>query len=160
VDKDSSSDGIAYLRAEKVIGRMERIRESIGADYLFCVTALPLRDEDTSALYYYSGGKISILSIWSLDPPLEGPLFKKSLANYMAITLLEDLSGVSAGEEKENDPLHPIHTNGYFNTERSVDHIAGRMKITKETRDELKKAIKAGAFTAEQFKAIKALLSL
>ncbi|MEQ1842317.1 MAG: CHAT domain-containing protein, partial [Verrucomicrobiales bacterium] len=98
--KPGRNDGIAYLSCDSVVERMERIRKSIGSDYLFCVTNLPMRDKETNALYYYvdpketNAAKVAILSTWALNPPLEGRLLKKAIANHMAIFLLEDLSGV------------------------------------------------------------------
>lgn len=160
VDSDSSSDGVAYLRAEKVIGRMERITESIGADYLFCVTELPLRDESTTALYYYDVGRIFILSTWALDPPLEGLKLKKAMANHLAMSLLDDLCGGLPCGERDDDPEHPVHTTGFWNDDRIVAHIAGQMTITPANRKQIRQAIKKKKITQQQFDSIEVLLNL
>jgi hypothetical protein len=169
VDHDPQADGIAYLRAEKVIPRMRHILKAIGSDFLFCVTGLPLRDDQTTALYYYSDDdeadnnaarQVTILSIWALNPPLEGGLLKKAIANHVAISLLEGLSGVSSGGETDDDPAHPIHTIGFFNDQRLVDHIAGKMTITDPTVKLIEKKIVSGKFAREDFEAIQKLLCL
>jgi hypothetical protein len=163
VDRDASTDGVAYLRAENVTERMERIRKAIGADYLFCVTELPLRSEDTTAIYYYQGEQgeaICILSTWDLDPPLEGGRLRKAIANHLAIFLLDELTGGLPGCERDDDPQHPIHTTGFWNDNRNVSHIAGQMKISRSDLSEVRKAIKANKLTQMQFDCINALLNL
>jgi len=163
-DKNPATDGVAYLPAERVVERMERIRKAISktvrTDYLFCVTNLPLREANATALYFLAANRITILSTWNLEPPLEGARLKRALANHLAISLLQHLSGVNTGCEKCNDPRHPIHTVGYYNNERSVDHITGPMAITPDTLSLIQQAIAAGKLTEDQFKAIQGLLSL
>ena len=106
VDSDPRSDGVAYLPADNVIERMERIRQGIGADFLFCVTELPLRDEDTTAYYYYADRRTSILSTWALDPPLEGIKLKRAIANHLAICVLYGLAETLSSGGRDDDPVN------------------------------------------------------
>ncbi len=155
-----TTGSVAYLRAENIIKGLTRIRESIGSDYLFCVTGLPLRDDETTALYYYPASSVSVFSTWALEPPLEGILLKRAIANYAAISLLYEISPGSHGGSSSADRAHPIHTVGYYNGERSVEHIAGRMKIMPRTMAELRKAAGGTACGEHDLTSIQALLAL
>jgi hypothetical protein len=84
----SISSDVALLSAERVAPRMEKIRVKPGADYLLCVTDLPLRDQDTSAPYSWFGdsgaptsSRSIIFSMWGFEAPLRGPLLKPAFAN-------------------------------------------------------------------------------
>jgi hypothetical protein len=151
-----------YLNAKKVGGRLDRIRRSFGVDYLICVTDLPLRDAETAGLYLWSGDKaseagqpdlnrVAFFSIWGFEPPLHGHTFAAALGNGFAITLVEDLSEVVGGDDE------PKHTLGYFNAERDVAHLAGKLTITPKMR----KAFAAKKkITAAQLAALETLLAL
>ncbi len=158
VDEATCDDGVRYLRSSKLMPRLERIRDALRVDYLFCITTLPLRDEDTTAIYLNVHRKTIVFSIWDLHPPLAGISFKQALANQLAITLLAEMSGVHRGLQKKNTAAHPIHTVGYFNDERSVEHIIGGLSLTQKTEADLAAAIKAGKMTKQQFEAITTLL--
>ena len=154
----SSGSNVAFLNAEKVLPRMEEIRVKLGVDYLLCVTDLPLRDKNTTALYLWSGTtgnasaeSIIIFSIWGFDPPLQGPFFKSAFANAVAITLAEDLSKVAV---RANEPKFTL---GYFNSERDVAHIAGELRITADMRKRMRAKKK---ITPEQLAALEKLLVL
>jgi hypothetical protein len=150
-----------YLPAQSVIADLENYRVNrFSADVLICVTDQPLMSESIEELYYYSAGRVVVFSIWNFDPPIAGDTFKAALANHIAIALLDALTGVATGSESNNDPRHPIHTIGYFNDERSLEHIAGRMSIAPETMVEFKKLIKNGEFTSEQMESVNTLLTL
>lgn len=161
VDGDSANDGVAYLRADNVISRMERIRKAIGADFLFCVTELPLRGGSTTAIYYYQEERIGIFSTWGLQPRLTGASLRKAVANHLAISLLDSFTHIPGGRS-DDDPAHPIHTVGFWNDDRRVDHIAGPMKITPTGRAQIKAAIrnKESELTPSDFAAIEKLLSI
>jgi hypothetical protein len=70
-------------------------------------------------------GPPGAVGAWGRDPPLESDKLKKAIANHLAIFLLEELAGGAPGEERDDDPDHPIHTFGFWNNQRSVAHIAG-----------------------------------
>jgi hypothetical protein len=67
---------------------------------------------------------------------------------------------VSSGGARDDDPAHPIHTIGYFNDQRLVEHIAGKMAITHPTMKLIEKEIISGKFAREDFEAINKLLQL
>lgn len=160
------SGGVAYLNAEKVIGRMERIRKAIGTDYLFCATKLPMGDDETNYLYFYGEdteenlARVCVFSTANFDPPLEGPLFRKALTNHLAIFLLQNLASTGIGGTSNRDKRHPKHTIGFWNGNREVDHIAGPMSITNATMVELTASMNSGKFTKEQLEAIQTLLNV
>lgn len=164
--RDHSSGGVAYLNAEKVIGRMERIRRAIGTDYLFCATKLPMKDGETENLYFYAHdteenlARVCVFSTANFDPPLEGPLFRKALTNHLAIFLLQNLASTGIGGTSNRDKRHPKHTIGFWNGNREVDHIAGPMSITTATMVKLTASMNSGKFTKEQLEAIQTLLSV
>lgn len=156
-DASSSSD-VAYLNAERVAPRMEEIRVKLGVDYLLCVTDLPLRDKDTTALYLWSChasnapfGGVIIFSIWNFDPPLQGPLFKAAFANTTVMALAGDLSKVTP---RANEPKNTL---GYFNLERDVAHITGKLRITADTR---KRMLAKKRIMPAQLAALEKLLTL
>lgn len=156
-DTSGSSD-VAYLSAERVAPRMEEIRAKLGVDFLLCVTDLALRDKDTSALYLWADesnpatpARSVIFSIWGFEPPLQGPLFKAAFANIVAIMLGEELSKVTP---RANEPKFSI---GYFNMERDVAHIAGKLRITADMR---KRMAAKKSITDEQLTALEKLLAL
>jgi hypothetical protein len=62
-----------------------------------------------------------------LDLPLKGDKLKKAIANHLAIFLLEELAGGAPGEDRDDDPDHPIQAIGFWNNQRSVAHVAGQM---------------------------------
>lgn len=166
VEGNNLSDGVAYLRADRVVGRMERIRQSINADFLFCVTELPLRDGDTPALYYYVTGSTCIFSTWDLHPRLSGPSLRKAIANHLAIFLLDALTDLPGGRS-DADPEHPIHTVGYWNNERRVDHIAGPIAITPAAQTKIEAMVRknenarrSDRIGAGEFAALQQLLAL
>ncbi|MGV3756396.1 MAG: DUF7379 domain-containing protein [Verrucomicrobiota bacterium] len=164
--RDDHNGGVAYLNAEKVIGRMERIRKAIGTDFLFCATKLPMGDDEIKNLYYYDQdpegnlARVCVFSTWAFDPPLEGPLFRKALANHLAIFLLQNLAGPDIGGTSNRDKRHPKHTIGFWNGDREVDHIAGPMTITDATMEELRVAMNLGEFTEKHLVAIQSLLKI
>ena len=169
VNPDTAVDDMHYLPAPRVVSRMRRILKALDSDFLFCVTALPLRDEDTTELYYFSDNdepgreahkQVSIFSTWNLQPQLKDLSFKQAITNHLAISLLEELSGVSSGGVSNDDSDHPIHTLGFFNENRVVAHIAGRMKITKDTDRKFQVEISNGIFDAKDYQALKALFDL
>ncbi|HEV2839875.1 MAG TPA: CHAT domain-containing protein [Chthoniobacterales bacterium] len=148
--------------AEDVGWRLDRIRRDLKVDYLLCVTDLTLSDHLIHGLYLWSGDKatapgepdlnrVLIFSISNLDPPLHGATFAAALANCIAITLVEDLSGV-VGKKDE-----PKFTLGYFNAEKDVAHIAGKLEITKKMRAAIAAKDK---ISADQLGAVETLLTL
>lgn len=166
VDPGSARDGVAYLCAENVMGRLERIRKSINTDFLFCVTELPLRDGDTTALYFFKRDDTCIFSTWGLQPRLTGRSLKKAIANYLAKFLIHGLTNFRGGR-RDSDPLHPIHTLGFWNNERRVDHIAGSQKFTRKALARIEADVRKNEITKSpdhlspaEWKAIQSLLAL
>ena len=151
-----------YLSAEGILAHLTvMLKTSFNADVLVCITDQPLMSAQAEALYYFSRENIIIFSIWGfIDPPLSGSVFAAGLANHIAIGLLENLAGVHTGCEHDNDPNHPIHTIGFFNDARSVEHLAGRMEITDCTKAEIENAIRLAMLSREQYEAILKILYL
>lgn len=154
----SSSSNVAYLNAERVAPRMEEIRAKLSVDYLLCVTDLPLRDATTTALYLWTDesdnaalARVFVFSIWGFSPPLQGPIFKIAFANTVVIALAEALSEVKA---KENEPKFTL---GYYNAERDVAHLAGRLGLTADMR---RRMLAKKKITPEQLVAMEKLLAL
>jgi len=149
-----------YLPAESVVDDLENYRVKFSAKVLVCVTDQPLMSKGIEALYYFTEKSVVVFSIWGFDPPIAGETFKVALANHIAIALLDVLTAISTGSDSANDPRHPIHTIGYFNNERSIEHIAGRMSITPDTMKQINGLIARGAFTREQMNSVETLLSI
>ncbi|MEO5913792.1 MAG: CHAT domain-containing protein [Luteolibacter sp.] len=156
----NNTGSVAYLQAEKIVGGLDRIRKSIGSDHLFCVTGLPLRDKETTALYFTTARSVSILSTWALEPPLEGILLKQAIANYAAISLLHDLFPHLKHGQSSSDRNFPKHTVGYFNSERSVEHITGKMQLTPRMRSQMERGMENMPVIQAQFDSIEKLFAL
>lgn len=146
-----------YLNVERIEGRLDTVREGFDVDYLFCVTDLPMRDSKTANLYLWSGeggdsgARVFVMSTWGLSPPLEGSRFQAGFANCVAISLLEEVSSVSPRKSERK------FTVGYYNAERDVAHIAGKLKINPDLRKRIKRK---GKITDDQMAAIETLLEM
>lgn len=171
-----------YLYAPDIVQRMERMRtEVFGADFLFCLTDLPVMagEGEKEDLYYFShqqdggAGRVILFSTWGFEPPLTGGVFRQALANHLAVGLLDGLTGAGCGAESFSPPEdYPIHTTGYFNDQRSVEHLAGRMTITPGDQRVIDRLIaeaerrkeagegKPDDLTRERFQAIQELLKV
>ena len=122
----------AYLPAERTAKRSKRLFASTRADYLLSVTDLPLADEDTANLYLWFGddgedkelkdNRVIIFSTWGFSPPLQGELLQWVLVNVA----VKSLAGLLAQDEPLEDSRGTI---GYFNPEREVAQLAGRLRI-------------------------------
>lgn len=145
-------DGVAYLRGNKVIGRMDRIRHRMGADFMFCVTKLPLEGHEMLNLYYFHEKQVAVFSTWNFTPAIEGTLLKQAIANYLGIFLLDCATNVwerGGTTPKPNDL-------DYYNNERSVEHLTGRMNFRPLERH-LHKAVTAKKLTQEEYDAVKVI---
>jgi hypothetical protein len=142
--------------AEEVLAILQGIAKRTGARLVFCMTDRRIRDENQARIYYLADKTVSLFS--TADPYWDWTQakLKKALANHLAIALLEEISGLDIGGD-EDDPDHPIHTVGYYNNQRSLEHIAGPMTITSATLKQLKKR---RCLSKSQLAAIQHLLAL
>lgn len=157
----SPDAGHGYLRADHIADGMEEMRKDSGAEVIFCVTDQPLMDPGTEALYYFCWDNAIIFSTWGFEPSLTGSVLRAALANHIATGLLDGHFGFSTGCESANDPRHPIHTIGYFNDERSVEHLAGPLAFQPETMQQINALIKSGSgISRDEFDAVEKILTL
>ncbi len=165
-----SRDGVTgYLDVARVNGEIDRIRMAYGVDHLICITDQPLMArgaaaDQLEAIYYHldlgGSAQVILFSVWGFDPPLTGALFRAGLANHIGIGLIEGMAGLQTGCEAYHPVREQKHSIGYFNDERSVEHLAGRMHTPDHIKSWIQQAITNGRMTAEQYQAISVIMNL
>lgn len=165
-----SRDGVTgYLDVAKVNREIDRIRKAYGVDYLICITDQPLMARGAAAdkleaIYYHldlgSSAQVILFSVWGFDPPLTGEVFRAGLANHIGIGLIEGMAGLQTGCEAYHPVREEKHSIGYFNDERSVEHLAGKMHTPDHVKSWIQQAITNGRMTEEQYEAIQVIMNL
>ena len=122
----------AYLPAERTAKQLKRLLALTRADYLLCISDLPLADKEVTNLYTWFGdngndpelhdNRVILFSTWGFDPPLRGPSLQRALTNIA----VQSLAGLLA---KDADISTAKGTLGYFNPERDMKQITGRLRI-------------------------------
>ncbi len=150
----------AYLSAEMIAEKMRNVVTSLGVDLLLCVTDLPLGDRRMLNLYLWSdrdkdvqnptlrGNRIAIFSTWGFEPPITRFDLPKALANVAVQALASTLVGEDPGEAPEGSIA-------YFNKERNVDLVVGRLTI--EPKHRRKITAKLGTEVVQAFERLLAL---
>ena len=154
---------VAYLPAERTAKRLARLAASLKADFLFCVTNLPLSDKDTANLYLWCGddgsdpelkeNRVIIFSTWGFEPTLQGELLLRSLSNMGVAALVALLGSLESLSQTKG-------TIGYFNAERDVAQLSGRLRITPGDEQRLRKALVRNGWSDTIVDAFKSLLDL
>jgi hypothetical protein len=165
-----SRDGVSgYLDVAKVNREIDRIRKAYGVDHLICITDQPLMARGSAAdkleaIYYHldlvSSAQVILFSVWGFDPPLTGEVFRAGVANHIGIGLIEGMTGLQTGCEAYHSVREEKHSIGYFNNERSVEHLAGKMHTSDHVKSWIGQAIGNGRMTAEQYEAIRVIMNL
>lgn len=154
---------VAYLPAERTAKRLAKLAESLKADYLFCVTNLPLSDKDTANLYMWCGddgsdpalkdNRVIIFSTWGFEPTLQGELLLRSLSNIGVSALVALLGRLESMSQAKG-------TIGYFNAERDVGQLAGRLRLNARDEARLRKALPRNGWSESIVDGFKVLLDL
>jgi len=165
-----SRDGVTgYLDVAKVNREIDRIRRAYGVDHLICITDQPLMARGAAvdkleAIYYHldlgSSAQVMLFSVWGFDPPLTGEVFRAGLANHIGIGLMEGMAGLQTGCEAYHPVREEKHSIGYFNDERSVEHLAGKMHTPDHVKSWIQQAIANGRMTEAQYEAIQVIMNL
>jgi hypothetical protein len=122
--RSSEIDGIAYLRAEEVVHRLESKPGELGVEHLIAITNLPLADRETTNLsiwYDNKDDRISVFSTAGLLDQLHPPelTLERMIANTIAFVLMRN----DAHEKGESD------CPGFYNEDRDIRWIAGRLRL-------------------------------
>ena len=127
--------GTAYLRADHLANRLERMPMELGVDVLACVTRHWMRDEEWLDLYNWWSGKtpIVVFSIAGFDElPSEGPETSRAIANNMVSALAGIYGDIEAHQGgSKNCPL-------WFDQERKYETLVSQQKFDARCRQKLK----------------------
>jgi hypothetical protein len=153
---------IDRLYAERFAEKLRNKPKALGVDLLGCITNWWMRDDDTSNLYgWWSGDArvpVLIFSTAGLVLPTHGPAAGRVVANEL-------VCGIGGHLAESNSGRNPIHENGpkncpfYYNPERDVAIVAGRLKISKSSRAVLMKTLPADIDPKSTLAAFDALLA-
>ena len=113
----------AYLRVDKVAERLEDKPAELGVDRIIAFTNLPMRDARTMDLVAWSevDGGVSIFSTADYLPQITPPAL--SIERMIANACVAFLSGL------EEHKRGPVNCPMYYNEERDVASIAGRLEF-------------------------------
>jgi hypothetical protein len=139
---ERSGDG-TYLDANRIAARLKSKPDEVGVEKLICITNLPLRDSRTLDIYAWDDDpRIAIFSTRDLLDKLNPPLlmFERMVANAVA--------GFVCG--LETDQRHNKNCPNFYNEDREIASIAGKLKLCPVCRRKIK--------DAEMLKAIDGLL--
>jgi len=155
--------GVHYLPAEPTAKRLKKLAAATKADYLLCITDQPLADDKFVNLYLWyeddgsdpelKDNRVILFSTWGFDPPLTGELLERALVNVAAQALATLLA--------DADPVDTARgTIGYFNEERDVAQVTGRLSMGARNRRKLKKQLSNRNLPESLIDSIEALLEL
>ena len=126
------SEGQAFVVAEALYDRLKAKPKELGVDHLVCMTNFPLQDEHWKNLYYWERDRLSIISTYELLDQLVEPDFtvERMMAN-LAAAIAADLDVHSGSRGPKDCPF-------YFNKERDIRSIAGRLNLCAACRKQLR----------------------
>jgi hypothetical protein len=133
-------NGGSYLDPKEVAHKLRGKPSELGADLLFCITILPLRDGDERDIYLWDIDTTNQISIFSTAPIAE-PIAKKKRSLERA--LVNNLAGAIAGLRGDL-PMHrrgPKSCPAYENREVDITAMTGAMKFDARCRRQLVSAV-------------------
>jgi hypothetical protein len=144
-----STQGTAYLWAEKLARRLQNKAAELRADILACVTRHWLRDDNWLNVYgWWPDGRrppVIMFSVAGFDElAAEGPDTNRAIANAMVADLAGFYSGFGTHSREPRDcPL-------WFNQCRAFKHVVGAQKFDAVCRRKLRAKLgaKLGALEA------------
>ena len=143
----------AYLRADYLANRLERMPMELGVEVLACVTRHWMRDEEWVDLYNWWSSKtpIVIFSIAGFDDLApEGPETNRAIANNMVSALAGFYGDIEAHQAgSKNCPL-------WFDHERKFETLISQQKFDARCRKALKLKLRKG----KKLDALETLLKL
>jgi hypothetical protein len=160
-EHDNKND-INRLYAERFAEKLRNKPKALGVDLLGCITNWWMRDDDTLNIYgWWSGDAevpLLIFSTAGLALPTHGPAAGRVVANELVCGI-----GCQLAESNANrNPIHedpPTNCPFYYNPERDVAKVAGRLKISKASRAVLMKTLPADIGPRATVAAFNALLA-
>lgn len=131
--RQEQSGNRTYLRADKVAKLLQSKPDELGVTRLICLTNLPLRDTETLYLYAWDDDtkrRISIFSTNGLLDQINPP--DTSVERMIANAVAGFLGGLDSYEP------HSKSCPYFYNNEREIRSIAGRLRLCARCRRKLK----------------------
>jgi hypothetical protein len=149
----NTEPGVAYLRADYLANRLNRMPMELGVDVLACVTRHWMRDEDWVDLYNWwlgdDSAPIVVFSIAGFDKlASEGPETNRAIANNMVSALAGFYGDFEAHDRgPKNCPL-------WFDADRKFETLISQQKFDASCRKALKRKLN------KKFDALESLLKV
>ncbi len=155
------TEGKTYLIAERVADKLKDRPKALGVDLLSCVTNWWMREENIANIYGWRSGDarvpVLIFSTAGLALPTSGPAAGRVVAN-MLVTGLGAQLAESNGKAAAMHARKPTDCPFYYNEERDVESVAGRLHICAASRKMLAKSLPASIDRPRTIGAFDALL--
>ncbi len=155
-------ENITYLSAERFTQKLKDKPKALGVDLLACITNWWMRDKDTLKIYGWwtdtAAIRILIFSTAGLALPTAGPAAGRVIANEL-------VSGIASQLAESNAKVNPIHRGAptdcpfYFNAERKLTSVTGRLRICPASRRLLSKVLPVEIDVGATLAAFDALLA-
>jgi hypothetical protein len=127
------SEGQSFVVAEALYERLKSKPKELGVAHLVCMTNFPLESKEWLYLYYWEREPLSVASTFELMDQLSEPelTVERMMAN-LAAGVVCDLDVHPPGRGPSDCPL-------YFNKERDIRSIAGRLRFCAACRRKFKR---------------------
>lgn len=127
--------GGTYLIAQKIVDRLKSKPAELGVDRLICITNLPLSDGKTLNLFAWDEDPKCKISIFSTNGLLE----QTNPPDTTVERMIANAVGGFLGGLDSREP-HSKSCPYFYNNEREIQSIAGRLSLCADCRKKLKDA--------------------